>query len=89
MFEAALAAELAGVLAEVTGDFKAGAAAARPDDLSRARRGIDEKHDGHRHSRLIRVFSRLILMREGRLQEARLAGLAQDKRPAIRPIAST
>ncbi len=79
VFDAALVAELADVMA----DFKArAAAAAKPDDmwsiqehLHRKRREIDEKYD-YRYSQLLFVFGRLI--REGRIQEAELNGLSDD-----------
>ena len=89
VFEAALADELAEVMAE----FKArAAAAAKPDDmwavqehLYGKRREIDEKYD-FRYSQLPRVFG--TLLREGRIQEAQLAGLAEEKLSYIRRIAS-
>ena len=88
-FEVALQAELA----EVLQDFKARAAAAQtPGDmwpvehfLNQRRRDLDAKYD-YRYSQLISVFSRLI--REGRLTEARLEGLTQDKLEFIRRIAA-
>ena len=89
VFEAALAAELAQVLAE----FKARAAAAKePDDmwaiedyLRQTRREIDAKYD-FRYSQLTWVFGRLL--REGRIQEAQLAGIAEEKLLSIRGVAS-
>jgi hypothetical protein len=89
VFEAALTAELA----EVMADFKAKAAAAiEPDDmwsiqehLFHTRREIDQKYD-YRYSQLLLVFGRLV--REGRVQEADLAGLSEDKLAAIRRITS-
>ena len=88
-FEVALQAELA----EVLGDFKARAAAAQtPEDmwavehsLNQRRRELDAKYD-YRYSQLISVFGRLI--REGRLTEAQLQGLSQDKLEFIRRIAA-
>ena len=88
-FDAALGAELA----EVMTWFKAAAAmAAEPDDiwsiqehLHRKRREIDEKYD-YRYSQLPLVFGRLL--REGRIHEAQLAGLAQDKLSYITRVAS-
>lgn len=88
-FEVALQAELADVLQ----DFKARAAAVQtPDDmwpiehfLSQRRRELDAKYD-YRYSQLISVFGRLV--REGRLTEAHLAGLSDDKLEFIRRIAS-
>ena len=84
-FQAALTAELA----EVMVDFKARAAAAAvPGDLwsieehlSRRRCEIDKKYD-YRYSQLIRVFGRLL--REGRIQEAQLVGLSEEKLSFIR-----
>ena len=89
VFELALSAELAEVMAE----FKARAdAAAEPDDLwsiqeylHRTRREIDEKYD-YRYSQLITVFGRLL--REGRVQDAQLTGLSEEKLSYIRRIAS-
>jgi hypothetical protein len=88
-FEVALQDELADVLR----DFKARAAAVQtPEDmwpienfLNQRRHGLDAKYD-YRYSRLISVFGRLI--REGRLTEAHLEGLSQDKLEFIRRIAS-
>ena len=88
-FEVALQAELANILQ----DFKARAAAVQtPDDmwpiehfLSQRRRELDAKYD-YRYSQLISVFGRLV--REGRLTEAHLAGLSDDKLEFIRRIAS-
>jgi hypothetical protein len=89
VFEATLAAELA----EVIADFKArAAAAAEPDDLwaieehlRRKRLEIDRKYD-YRYSQLILVFGHLL--REGRIEEAQLAGLAEEKLDEIRRVAS-
>jgi hypothetical protein len=89
VFEAALQAELA----EVMADFKArAAAAAEPDDmwlieeyLRDKRREIDRKYD-YRYSQLTMVFG--ILLRQGRIQEAQLLGLAEDKLSSIRLVAS-
>ena len=80
-------------LADVLQDFKARAAAVQtPDDmwpiehfLSQRRRELDAKYD-YRYSQLISVFGRLV--REGRLTEAHLAGLSDDKLEFIRRIAS-
>jgi hypothetical protein len=88
-FEVALQAELADDLQ----DFKARAAAVQtPEDmwsienfLNQRRHELDAKYD-YRYSRLISVFGRLI--REGRLTEAHLEGLSQDKLEFIRRIAS-
>jgi hypothetical protein len=88
-FEVALQAELADVLQ----DFKARAAAVQtPDDmwpiehfLSQRRRELNAKFD-YRYSQLISVFGRLV--REGRLTEAHLEGLSQDKLEFIRRIAA-
>jgi hypothetical protein len=88
-FDAALAAELAEVLA----DFKARASAAMAaddiwrivEDMERKRREIDGKYD-YRYAQLPWVFGRLL--REGRVQEAQLAGLSAEKLAIIRRIAS-
>lgn len=80
VFDEALTVELA----EVMADFKArAAAAAEPMDmwnvqeyLFRKRGEIDEKYD-FRYSQLPFVFGRLL--REGRIREEQLAGLAEDK----------
>ena len=89
VFEAALAVELAQVMA----DFKARAATITgPDDmwdmeqyLREKRRAIDTKYD-FRYSRLISVFGRLLY--EGRIQEEQLAGLAEEKLVDIRSMMS-
>jgi hypothetical protein len=89
VFEGALAAELA----EVMADFKVRAAAVvAPDDmwsiqehLLHTRREIDQKYD-YRYSQLLFVFGSLV--REGRVQEAELTGLSEDKLALIRRIAS-
>ena len=88
-FDVALQAETA----EVLKDFKARAAAAQtPGDmwpvehfLNQRRRELDAKYD-YRYSQLMSVFGRLI--REGRLTEAQLQGLSQDKLEFIRRIAT-
>jgi hypothetical protein len=90
VFEAALTAELA----EIMADFKARAAAVTvPYDmwpieeyLARKRRGIDRKYD-YRYSQLLLLFARLL--REGRIQEAQLTGLAEEKLAYIRHYASS
>lgn len=89
VFRAALDAELAQLIA----DFKARAAAATAVDdlwsiqehLYRVRREIDIKYD-YRYSQLPLVFGRLL--RESRIQEADLAGLADDKIAFVRRVAS-
>ena len=89
LFEAALEAELAEVIAE----FKAKAVGATtPDEmwavqgyLAHKHREIDEKYD-YRYSQLLLVFSRLV--REGRLKEAQLHGLSEEKRTYIHRILS-
>ena len=53
------------------------------DLLTRERKATDEKYD-YRYSVLIFVFARLI--REGWLNEAELAGLAEEKLAKIRLI---
>ena len=88
-FNAALQRELAEVLAE----FKARAArAVRAEDmwairdyLDRAQREIDSKYD-YRYSRLELVLGGLL--REQRIQEHELDGLADDKMDRIRRVAS-
>ena len=88
-FDVALQAELA----EVLKDFKARAEAAQTpgdmwpieDFLNQRRRELDAKYD-YRYSQLISVFGRLI--REGRLTEAQLRGLSQDKLEFIKRIAA-
>lgn len=80
LFEAALTAELSEIMAE----FKTKAAdAATPDAmwavqdyLAQKRRDIDSKYD-FRYSQLLFVFGRLI--REGRIKEEQLSGLAPEK----------
>lgn len=89
VFEAALQRELAEVMAE----FKARAAGAKePEDmwatqeyLAQARREIDRKYD-YRYSQLDLVFGRLL--RENRIEESELSGLAEDKLVCIRRVAS-
>lgn len=89
VFEAALRAELA----EVIGDFQSRAAAvtepeemwALEDYLREKRLGIDQKYD-YRYSKLIGVFGHLV--REGRIKEAQLVGLSEDKLSDIRRIAT-
>lgn len=88
MFEAALTAELA----ELMADFKARAAVAEPHEiwpiqeyLERKQREIDRKYD-YRYSQLPLVFARLI--REGRVQQTQLAGLSEQKLAYIGRIAS-
>lgn len=87
-FDAALQKELAEILAE----FKARAAALQDVDalwslLARTdrRRGqLDRKYD-FRYSQLVLVFG--LLLREGRIADADLHGLAEDKLAVIRAIA--
>ncbi|WP_172150632.1 MULTISPECIES: hypothetical protein [Pseudomonas] len=89
VFEAALTAELA----EIMADFKARAAAVtEPHEmwpiqeyLQRKQREIDRKYD-YRYSQLHLVFAQLI--RQGRVQQAQLAGLSEEKRADIWRIAS-
>jgi hypothetical protein len=89
LFEAALDAELAEVMAE----FKAKAAAVTsPQDmwaieefLAHKSREIEQKYD-YRYSQLIFVFGRLV--REGRLREEQLAGLSDEKLSYIQRIVS-
>ena len=89
VFDAALDRELAQVLAE----FKRRAAAAsEPQDmwatekyLSKAGREIDAKYD-YRYSVLEFLFARLL--REGRIEDSELHGLADDRLERIRRIAA-
>jgi hypothetical protein len=89
VFEAALERELAEVMAE----FKDKAARAEtPEDmwairqyLEQAQRDIDLKYD-YRYSQLDLVFGRLL--REKRIKEEELAGLAEEKLNRIRSVAS-
>ena len=88
-FDSALESALAKVMAE----FKRRAgAAATPSDLweiedylRQQRRQIDETFD-YRYSQLLVVFARLI--REGHLDESRLAGLSGEKREILRSFLS-
>ncbi len=80
-------------LAESMAEFKAKAAAAvTPEDmwsvegfLRERRREIDETFD-YRYSQLLIVFGQLIL--DGKLDEGRLTGLAEDKLEVIRRYVS-
>ena len=89
VFESALQAELADIMAE----FKAKAqAVATPEEmwalrayLSNKEREIDAKYD-YRYSQLIVVFGNLL--REGRIQHEQLQGLSEDKRSYIERILS-
>jgi hypothetical protein len=84
---------LAAALAKVMGEFKKMAdAVTEPAEMweiegyiRRQRREIDEIFD-YRYSQLLLVFARLI--REGHLDESRLAGLSQEKRETIRSLLS-
>ena len=88
VFDAALAAELAEIMAE----FKAKAvAAAEPDEmwsiqeyLDRKGREINQKYD-YRYSQLFLLFGRLL--HEGRIQQKQLDGLSEEKLAYIRHIA--
>ena len=89
VFEEALATELAEIMTTLK---KRVAAAAEPDEmwaiqeyLERKRREIDRKYD-YRYSQLPRVFAQLL--RQGHIQEAQLAGLAEEKLECIRHLAS-
>jgi hypothetical protein len=89
VFEAALDRELAEVMAA----FKDKAARAQtPEDmwavkeyLERAQREIDSKYD-YRYSQLDFVFGRLL--REKRIEEGELAGIAKEKLDRMRRLAS-
>ena len=89
VFEAALQTELS----ELISDFKLRAASltepeemwALEDHLRAKRIGVDRKYD-YRYSQLIGVFGHLL--REGRINEAQLVGLSEDKLNGIRRIAT-
>lgn len=89
VFEAAVQRELQEIMVE----FKSKAANAKePDDmwaveefLAQARREFDRKYD-FRYSQLELVFGRLL--REGRIHEPELTGLAEEKLAFIRRVAS-
>lgn len=89
VFEHALHVELN----EIMNEFKARVVAIEAPDqmwklrefLERKEREIEEKYD-YRYSQLAFVFARLL--REERIQEEQLVGLAEDKRSVIRGIAS-
>jgi hypothetical protein len=89
VFETALAAELEELIVE----FKRRASAASSAEdlwsiqeyLQRRQFEINEKYD-YRYSQLPLVFGKLV--REGRVRESQLIGLAEDKLSIIRHIAS-
>jgi hypothetical protein len=89
VFEAALQSELA----EIVATFKARAAAAtKPEDLweirsylADAQRAIESKYD-YRYSQLGFVFGRLL--REKRITEQDLSGLAEEKLAVIERVAA-
>ena len=89
VYEAALKAELAEVMAE----FKSRATAVRmPEEmwllegyLAQRRRELDGKYD-YRYSQLLFVFGRLV--REGRVQIEQLEGFSEDKLSYIERIVS-
>lgn len=89
VFDAALQREFADVMAE----FKARAANAKtPEDmwavqeyLAHTQREIDSKYD-YRYSQLYLVFGRLL--REKRIEENELKGLAEEKLAYIHRVAS-
>ncbi len=88
-FDTALASELAELIAE----FKRRAAAVSSAEdlwsiqeyLQRRQLAINEKYD-YRYSQLPLIFGKLV--REGRVGETQLIGLAEDKLSIIRRIAS-
>ena len=88
-FELAVEVELSELMAE----FKRRAAAADTPEqmwalrkyLERSQRDFDAKYD-FRYSQLLHVFGRLV--RERRVTEQQLQGLAEDKLQYIRRIAS-
>lgn len=53
--------------------------------LARSQRDIEAKYD-YRYSQLVMVFGRLL--REKRIEEPQLSGLAEEKLACIRAIAS-
>ena len=89
VYEAALEAELAEVMAE----FKSRATAVRmPEEmwalegyLAQRRREIDGKYD-YRYSQLLFVFGRLV--REGRVKIEQLEGFSEEKLTYIERIVS-
>jgi len=89
VFQAALSAELQETIADLK---RRAAAVSAPkemweleDHLRRRRTEIDRKYD-YRYSQLIFVFGSLL--RDKRIGEADLAGLAQDKLEGIRRVAT-
>ena len=90
LYEAALEAELAEVIAE----FKSKSAAVRtPEDmwalesyLAQQRREIQRKYDYRNYSQLLFVFGRLV--REGRVQIEQLQGFSEEKLSCIERIVS-
>jgi len=84
---------LESALAKIMTEFKRKADAATTpshmwevdDYLRQRRREIDEMFD-YRYSQLLLVFARLV--REGHLDENRLAGLSEEKRDVIRSFLS-
>jgi hypothetical protein len=89
VYESALQRELA----EIIEEFKTKAANVKtPEDmwavqkyLERSQREIEEKYD-YRYSQLILIFGRLL--REGRIEEDDLKGMAEDKLADIRRVAN-
>jgi hypothetical protein len=89
VFDAAVERELAEIMAE----FKARAAKAKTpadmwdvrDYLTRTQRAFDAKYD-FRYSQLLFVFG--LLLREKRIDEAELKGLAEKKLASMRVVAS-
>ena len=89
MYDAAVERELAEIMAE----FKARAAKAKSpadmwdvrDYLTRTQRAFDAKYD-FRYSQLLFVFG--LLLRDKRIEEADLKGLAEKKLASIRVVAS-
>jgi hypothetical protein len=89
VFDMALASELTELIAE----FKRRAAPASSAEdlwkiqqyLQRRQHELNEKYD-YRYSQLPLVFGKLV--REGRVRESQLIGLAEDKLSIIRRIAS-
>jgi hypothetical protein len=89
VFDAALEAELAEIVADAKGRATAASDIediwALQEHLFHRRRELDQKYD-FRYSQLLFVFGRLL--REGRIRIEQLDGLSEDKRDVIRRIVS-
>jgi len=86
-FDAALETALARIMAECKAKATALTTPSElwelEDYLRESRRDIDQTFD-YRYSQLIQVFARLLY--DGHLEEARLAGLGEEKRASIRSV---